>query len=121
MEFFIGTSSGVFLGESGMPAEGIEDRGIRHLGLIGGEVFAGAVDGVYRSSDHGRSWRRSGVEGCDVWDVIAAPGDSRTLYAGTQPAHMFRSRDGGDTWENFDSFLTAPGSDRWCLPGGQTA
>jgi hypothetical protein len=120
MEFLAGTVSGVF-SESGREAEGIAGRGVRHLSLAGGELFAGAADGVYRSGDGGRSWKRSGIEGCDVWHLTAMPGDPRTLYAGTQPAHMFRSDDGGDTWKSFDAFLEAPGADRWCLPGGQTA
>ena len=42
---------------------------------------------------------------------------SRTLYAGTQPAHLFTSRDGGGSWQEMESFLRAPGATTWCLPG----
>src|SRR5438552_3878747 len=121
MEFLAGTVSGVFSGDSAKPAEGIAGQGVRHLSLAGSDMLAGAADGVYRSGDGGRSWKRSGVEGFDVWHVTAAPGDPSTLYAGTQPAHMFKSGDGGTTWESFDDFLKAPGAEHWCLPGGQTA
>lgn len=121
MDFVVGTSSGVYVGQSSRPSAGIEGRGIRHLSRIGGDLFAGAADGVYRSADGGRSWKASGIEGCDVWSILAAPKDERTLYAGTQPAHFFRSRDGGGTWESFDSFLEVPGAEQFCLPGGQQA
>jgi photosystem II stability/assembly factor-like uncharacterized protein len=121
MEFVVGTSSGVFVGKAGKSAEGVDGRSVRHLSQVGGDLFAGAVDGVYRSGDGGRSWKRSGIEGCDVWNILAAPEDQGTMYAGTQPAHMFRSSDGGGTWESFDAFLEIPGAERWCLPGGQTA
>jgi hypothetical protein len=56
------------------------------------------------------------VDDLEVWNVAATPDDSRTLYAGTQPAHLFASRDGGATWHEVDSFLQAPGAQRWCLP-----
>jgi hypothetical protein len=120
MELVIGTSEGVFLGEPGRPAQGIGGV-IRHVSRVNGDLFAGAADGVYRSGDGGRAWKRSGVAGCEVWNVVAAPGDRRRLYAGTQPAHLFTSHDGGDSWEEIPAFLQVPGADRWCLPGSSTA
>ncbi len=119
MEFLVGTIAGVFGGDSRLPADGLGEGAVRHLSWVGSGLLAGAADGVYRSADGGRTWRRSGLEGCDVWTITAAPGDDRTLYAGTQPAHFFRSRDGGGSWESFDSFLDVPGAEQFCLPGGQ--
>lgn len=116
MDFLVGTSAGVFLGGSGAPAEGGPSRGIRHLSMIGGDVFAGGADGIYCSGNGGRSWKQSGFGGSEVWDM-AAPGDGKTIYAGTQPAGLYASSDGGSTWRAVDSFLRAPGADRWCLPG----
>jgi hypothetical protein len=116
MEFLAGTSAGIYAGGSSAPAGGSDGRGFRHISLIGSDLFAGAGDGVYRSGD-GRSWQRMGVEGKEVWDILPAPGDSRRLYAGTQPAHIFESNDGGSTWGEMGSFLKAPGAERWCLPG----
>jgi hypothetical protein len=116
MEFVVGTSGGVFVGASRRPSDGIDERGVRHLGQVGNDLFAGAADGVYRSGDGGRSWTRSGVEGSEVWNVAAASDESRTLYASTQPAHLYASRDGGDTWLEVDTFLQVPGAERWCVP-----
>jgi hypothetical protein len=116
MDFLAGTASGIYAGGAGNPTEGTADRGFRHLSLVGDSFFAGASDGVYRSSD-GRSWRRMGVDGKEVWDIVPAPGQKQRLYAGTQPAHVFSSDDGGSSWSEMTSFLEAPGADRWCLPG----
>jgi photosystem II stability/assembly factor-like uncharacterized protein len=121
MNFIAGTSSGVYLGSSGTLAQGLTAGAVHDLSRANGTIFAGSADGVYRSADSGQTWKRSGNEGCDVWHVTVHPANNRLLFAGTQPAHMFQSADGGMTWENFDEFLNAPGSDRWCLPGGQTA
>jgi photosystem II stability/assembly factor-like uncharacterized protein len=116
MNFLVGTNAGVFLGESGQPAAGIEGRGVRQLVKGDGHLFAAGADGVYASTDDGRSWARLGVDAGEVWSVLAAPGDGGTLLASTQPAHLFRSDDGGSTWREVTSLLEVPGSERWCVP-----
>jgi hypothetical protein len=116
MDILAGTGTGLYTGTAGKPATGLSEQGIRHISRIGDDLFAGAADGVYRSSD-GRSWKRVGAEGKEVWDIGHFPGDERRLLAGTQPAHIFESRDGGANWVDMESFLKAPGAGSWCLPG----
>jgi hypothetical protein len=116
MEFVVGTSAGVFSGESHTASAGIDERGVRQLVRAGDRLFAAATDGVYASLDGGRAWVRSGVDAGEVWNVAGAACDDRTLYASTQPAHLFVSRDCGDTWQEVSSFLEAPGSAHWCVP-----
>jgi photosystem II stability/assembly factor-like uncharacterized protein len=116
MDLVVGTSAGVFVGESSATSPGIDSLGVRHLVRAGDDLFAAAADGVYRSGDGGRSWTRSGADAGEVWNVAAAPFDSRTLFAATQPAHLFSSRDGGDNWHEITTFLEAPGAERWCVP-----
>lgn len=116
MELIVGTSAGVFVGNNRAASDGVGGRGVRHLVQAGDYVFAGVEDGVYRSADAGRSWTRAGVAAGEVWNVAAAPHDSRTVYAGTQPAHLFVSRDSGDTWAEVETFRQAPGAERWCVP-----
>jgi hypothetical protein len=60
-------------------------------------VFAGAEDGVYRSPNGGRAWRRSeGVHGA-VLCLAAAPNfhSSGLVLAGTEDNGLWRSTDGG--------------------------
>ena len=63
-------------------------------------VFAGADDGIYRSRDGGQSFTRldSPMNASDVWRIAIDPTDPDIIFAGTRPAALFRSTDGGRNW-----------------------
>lgn len=63
-------------------------------------VFAGADDGIYKSHDGGLSFERldSPMNKMDVWKIAFDPTDPDTIFAGTRPAALFRSTDGGRNW-----------------------
>jgi photosystem II stability/assembly factor-like uncharacterized protein len=63
-------------------------------------------DGVYRTSDAGRSWERI-FEG-DARAVAVDPSDDRVVYVGTEPVRLYRSEDRGDTWEELKNLLDLP-------------
>jgi hypothetical protein len=53
-----------------------------------------------------------------VWHIEAGPeDDAETIYAGVEPAALFRSRDRGDTWEDIESLNYHPTRKDW-QPGG---
>jgi photosystem II stability/assembly factor-like uncharacterized protein len=119
MELLIGSAQGIFVADTHghtKPAAGAEQRSVRHLSRVNGDLLAGTHDGAVRSSDGGFSWTPSGIAGAFVWDITAAPDDPHTLYAVTEPAALYRSRDGGRSWEEIASFRQAPGVEEWCLP-----
>ncbi len=64
-------------------------------------VFAGADDGIYQSRDGGQKFERlnSPMNKMDVWKIAFDPADPDTIYAGTRPAALFRSKDGGRGWK----------------------
>jgi photosystem II stability/assembly factor-like uncharacterized protein len=64
-------------------------------------LFAGADDGLYKSGDGGRSFERldSPMNKMDVWKIAFDPSDPDTMFAGTRPAALFRSTDGGRQWK----------------------
>jgi photosystem II stability/assembly factor-like uncharacterized protein len=64
-------------------------------------VFAGAEDGIYKSLDGGQSFERldSPMNKMDVWRIAFDPTNPDTMFAGTRPAALFRSRDGGRNWQ----------------------
>ena len=64
-------------------------------------VFAGTQDGIYRSASRGNHWRRLNlpVVGSVIWSVLFRPHSPSVMYVGTAPAQIFRSVDGGDSWE----------------------
>ena len=70
-------------------------------------VFAGTQDGPYRSSDRGEHWERldypQGAPG--VWSFLFRPGDPTTMYLGTAPGEIYRSRNGGDSWRKLTAAM----------------
>jgi photosystem II stability/assembly factor-like uncharacterized protein len=64
-------------------------------------VFAGTGDGVYRSTDRGKSFQRTDFPDRDVqiWSVMADPADPKLIYAGASPVAVYRSEDSGETWK----------------------
>lgn len=63
-------------------------------------IFIGTKDGIYRSGDRGGRWERVGLpeRGVGVWAITVHPTNPKLLYAGTSPAAVWRSEDGGDNW-----------------------
>ena len=114
----IGTTEGVFLAAAGESPRGsdLSSRDVKVLRRTDGHVLAGTNDGLYRSADGGRGWQRVGLEGRQVLEVMPAPRDPRTVYAGTVPAALFRSSDGGATWSEVESFAQAFDADTWGIP-----
>lgn len=70
--------------------------------------FACSRDGVWQTRDNGHSWTRAeiGLQG-RVNVVVFHPADSRTVFAGTARGDLFRSNDGGRTWEQWASLKRA--------------
>ena len=77
------------------------------LAYAGVAIYAGTDAGVIRSLDGGRSWRMVnaalGGHGRDRWygqvsALVVDPRDSRTVYASTRCAGVFKSTDGGHRW-----------------------
>ncbi len=60
-------------------------------------------DGLYRTVDGGLHWSRV-LEG-EVRAVAVSPHDDDVIYAGTEPVHLYRSEDGGDTWQELTGLL----------------
>jgi photosystem II stability/assembly factor-like uncharacterized protein len=67
-------------------------------------MFCGTDKGLYSSGDGGQSWElvKSPISDFCVWAIAIDPVDPSIMYAGTgtpTPAAVFRSKDGGATWE----------------------
>lgn len=66
-------------------------------------MFAATLEGVYISRNGGRAWRETELMGLDeVIDVLAVSPSfeqDHTVFAGTEEGRLYRSQDGGRSWE----------------------
>ena len=85
-----------------------------------GGIFAGMHSGgLYYSADGGKTWeeRTNGITIDQVFCVGYAHHDDKVvLYAGTEPASMFRSDDYGLTWIEQPGIKETKGRDKWSFP-----
>lgn len=88
----------------------------------GGSPWYGPA--VWRSDDVGATWTHSsegltygddGPKLKTVWNVTAAEG---VIYAGVEPAGLFRSRDDGATWEHIEGLTNHPTRSEWQAGAG---
>lgn len=133
VQVLIGTRKGAFILESDTARRDWRTRGpfcqtwpIHHfvrdaregvLYAAGGNAWYGPS--VWRSPDDGATWSQSSAgltygEGepkvTTIWNLTPADG---TLYAGVEPAGLFRSRDGGRTWSHVNGLREHPSRPEW--------
>ena len=77
-------------------------------------LLVGTRDGALLSTDDGASWRRGDLPETDVYSVAIGAGDG-TLFAGTEPSRLFRSRD-GVRWDELEALQAIPSRERWSYP-----
>jgi hypothetical protein len=114
MDCLAGTSKGVFRISDGISRHVLESRGVRELVQLGDRVFAGTGNGLFVSTDAGRTWRESGLQGCEVWQIRDA--GNGALYAGTAPTGLWRSTDEGASWEEIEALAEMAEQGGWCIP-----
>ena len=70
-------------------------------------IYAGTQDGPYRSTDRGGHWERLDYprSGAPVWSFLFRPGDPSVMYCGTAPGEIYRSVNGGDSWEKLSATM----------------
>lgn len=85
-----------------------------------GGVFAGMHSGgLFYSADGGETWSRRmhGITEDHVFSLgYAHEGEHTVLYAGTEPAALFRSDDYGASWTELPG-VRGSKSDAWSFPG----
>jgi photosystem II stability/assembly factor-like uncharacterized protein len=70
-----------------------------------GHIFAGTVSlGVFRSTDHGMTWTRSGLNYSKINSLTISSGD--TIWAGAAYSGIYFSNDNGVTWSPQNRGLT---------------
>jgi photosystem II stability/assembly factor-like uncharacterized protein len=72
-------------------------------------LYLGSEQGLFVSRDGADSWSRleAPLVGLQVWSVWLAPDNPDRILVGTCPARVFRSEDGGRTWAEAQTRMTA--------------
>ena len=83
-------------------------------------AWCGTSDGVLLSDDRGATWTAAGLEGEEITAIASSPnereGSGAVVYAGTEPSALYRSADGGTTWDRAEGLLDLPSSSTWSFP-----
>jgi photosystem II stability/assembly factor-like uncharacterized protein len=131
-EVLVGTKKGAFILDSDASRRDWSVRGpfcetwpIHHfIRAADGTLYAGGGNAwygpsVWRSADDGATWTQSsrgltygddGPKVTSVWHLAASNG---TLYAGVEPAGLFRSEDGGESWTHVAALRDHPSRPHW--------
>lgn len=139
----IGTRKGLFLARSAdggpfelepilfstvaVPAVAIDTRGATPR-LLAGIEYGHFGPSVMYSDDLGKTWQEadkppiafpedSGATLTRVWQLLPSPSEPGVVWAGVEPGALFRSEDGGVTYELVEGLWRHPHRERW-VPGG---
>jgi len=138
----IGTKKGVFVAEASKPRQRFRLRGPAGPGV---PVYATFIDTrgtprlyasscnpffgmkVLRSTDLGKTFKETkgapafskddGRALANIWSIEAGP-DRKELWAGVEPASLFRSTDRGDTWEMMPGISNHEHARKWSPGNG---
>lgn len=114
MSLLLGTADGLYLSQKSQTRKVFDAPDVHDLHEGSSYTYASTANGVLRSVNKGETWTKSGLSDFEVWVVRQA--SNETLYAGTNPAGLFKSVDQGDTWEEVEPLRDVPGFDDWCFP-----
>src|SRR5512138_2316879 len=104
-KLFLATEQGVMLcAHQGndwiVSTRGLTDQEVTSVIAREGVILAGTTDGVFRSDDEGATWQPAslGMTSRHVRWMAYHPDISDFEFAGTEPANIFVSQDGSDSW-----------------------
>jgi photosystem II stability/assembly factor-like uncharacterized protein len=119
----VGTEEGVIIAQREGDAwkrvrRSLSARQVNSVSAQDGTILAGTTEGVFRSDDLGQSWRiaSQGLSVPKVRWVAHNPDGSGRVLAGSEPAAVFLSRDGGVTWAERPEVAALRQEHGWYLP-----
>src|SRR4051794_18468206 len=120
---FVGTADGLAIckhdgGDWGEIERGLAGQMITCVSTSGAVVLAGTGDGIWRSEDAGQSWQEAnhGLSIRHVRWLAHHPSVEGLAFAGTEPAGIFVTRDGGATWRGCPEVERLRDQHGWFLP-----
>ncbi len=83
-----------------------------------GVILTGTTNGVFRSDDEGQTWEEAS-SGLATWHIrwmAFHPDISDFEFAGTEPANIFISHNGGNSWRACPEVAQLRDNHKWSLP-----
>lgn len=85
-------------------------------------IYAATADRIFRSDDAGGAWcpTRAAFPGYSISSLAVHPFEEDVLLAGLETAALFRSNDGGETWEEIAAIreMSEEPKSGWHVPWG---
>jgi photosystem II stability/assembly factor-like uncharacterized protein len=120
---YIATAVGLFIvtqnnGEWQIVKHTLNNYSLTSVAVTEGVILAGTEDGVWRSTDNGRTWSEANRNLAIRHIRWMAPlsRSSATMLIGTEPAGIFISRDSGSTWSPRPEVDALRDEHGWFLP-----
>lgn len=119
---YLATNNGIILAgrddQWRIHARGLAGKRVTSVIAREGVALAGTRDGIFRSDDGGRTWRETsaGLSRRYVRWMAYHPDISDFEFAGTEPAAIFISRDGGESWLEAQEVAKLRDQFHWFLP-----
>jgi photosystem II stability/assembly factor-like uncharacterized protein len=120
---YIATVTGLFIvtqtyGQWHIIAQTLKNRSLTSVAVSEGAIMAGTKDGVWRSTDRGRTWSEANRNLAirHVRWMASLSQSSKTVLVGTEPAGIFVSRDNGSSWSPSPEVEALRDEHRWFLP-----
>ena len=120
---YIATAIGLFIlnqtdGEWNIVTHTLKNQSLTSITVTEGIILAGTRDGVWRSTDNGRTWSESNRNLAirHVRWMASSSKPSAAILVGTEPAGIFISRDGGLTWTPSPEVSELRDRNSWFLP-----
>ena len=99
-------------------ARGLPDQHVTSVMAREGVILAGTENGIFRSEDEGQTWAEvsNGLTAPHVRWMAFHPDVSDLEFAGTEPAEIFVSHDGADSWRARPEVAQLRDQFEWSLP-----
>ena len=123
MQLILATRTGLKIAERELDGwrvvrDGLSGKHVTSVIAREGVILAGTTDGIFRSDDGGVSWfeASNGLTERHIRWMAFHPDISDCEFAGTEPAALFVSHDGGDEWHERLEVAELRNQFEWWLP-----
>lgn len=84
-------------------------------------LYAATLTEIHVSEDQGATWQwlpSGGIDRRDIWTMAVHPTRENEIYAGTLPAAVYVSENGGRSFRELSAFRRLPDYHKWTFPPG---